>query len=66
MIAYQADPKTGLVMILVSPTEIDLTLTLLMRGMEPGDLTDPEIKGLLKGWEVVHANNVPTKTKNQK
>lgn len=59
--AYQIDPKTGLVMVFVKPEEVDLTLTMLMRGIRPDDLHDPRIYRLLKGWELVWANLFPDK-----
>jgi len=54
--AYQVDPKTGLIMLLMSPAEVELTLHLVMRGIKPGELKDSEILRLLKGWELVFEN----------
>ncbi len=54
--AYQVDPKTGLIMIFLSPEEVELTLALVMRGIAPGELRDSEITRLLKGWELVFEN----------
>lgn len=56
--AYQVDPETGLIKILMTPGEVELTLALVMRGISPPDLRNSEITRLLKGWELVFENTV--------
>ena len=59
--AYRADPKTGAVWLLLTPRELQLTLTLLMRGFTPEALESEEYKELLRGWELTYEALGPKK-----
>lgn len=57
--AYQADPKTGLIMLLVTPVELEILFILALRGLEPKSLDDAGVKKAIKGLELIYENFGP-------
>ncbi len=57
--AHQADPKTGLIMLLVTPVELEIIFVLALRGIDPETLNTAETKKVIKGLELVYENFGP-------
>ena len=56
---YQVDPKTGAIMLLLSPEELEVILILVMRGLDPKSLETDLPQKILKGLELVYENCGP-------
>jgi len=56
---YQVDPKTGAIMLLLSPEELEVILILVMRGLDPKSLETDLTQKILKGLELVYENCGP-------
>jgi len=57
--AYMADPKTGAIMILLSPEELEVIFILVLRGLDPESLNTDLTKKVIKGLELVYENYGP-------
>lgn len=57
--AYKADPKTGLIMLLVTPEELEIIFILALRGIDPQSLNTEPTKKVIKGLELIYENYGP-------
>lgn len=57
--AYQVDPKTGALMLLLTPEELEIVFILVLRGLDPESLNTEETKRVIKGLELVYENYGP-------
>lgn len=59
--AYQVDPKTGAIMLLLTPVQLEILLILVLRGLDPQSLGTPATKELIRGLELIYENYGPRK-----
>jgi len=59
--AYRVDPKTGALMLGLTPAELEIIFILALRGLDPETLNNPETKKVIKGLELVYENYGPRK-----
>lgn len=59
--AYQADPKTGAIMLLLTPEELEVIFILALRGLDPQSLNTDLTQKVVKGLELVYENYGPRK-----
>lgn len=57
--AYQVEPKTGGLMLLLTPKELETIFTLALRGLDPPALHDDHAKKVIKGLELIYENYGP-------
>ncbi len=57
--AYMAEPKTGAIMLLLTPVQLEVLFILVLRGLTPETLNVEATQELVKGLELIYANYGP-------